>query len=650
MALYNEVTFADAPYIPQYVGLPLEVAQDVGDRLEDRHYSNLARMSQLELLAQQQEAQVRPADREYVREQIGSIRSALEELARSGAENATSRVYALTNKYLGDQRILHSLARMKELQQENETIGKLRAAGHTPIFNESARDRIMNAELTLEELATPYISTAEAYVDPITDMEKIWSQVNPDQFFSTLRPEEQTRLSKLINTGQISPDMDQALFFKTVTEAGISPAKIRGLLDNAFNSYQLTPSYRQQTGLVGKTPEQLRSDMFKQGLMRVFSRQSVDYERNPLANFGSEKTVPQLYSERKGGADVPQVPAFPELKGPPIEEDGSVVIDTFSGDDPNAESKEKEYREQGYDVRTRGAGDIGNLKGTVVVIDPVGKDITKSPRWNAWVNAIESTIGPAFHPTWSSLHEDEKLKYMKSKEAREDYDKFMEFRQQKMLAHDRLDPRVKMGPGEDNYRTLIGTDKNQVTDYIWGQLLSGTRKMYDKQTGEPISIVGPDGKVTDRYKKLVEGIEDVPGGFDVVGTMSSMSFRGADPNTAPELISPIEATIYDPETNTPKEVLISQPAEFISSFEGQNAIIEGQMYRKAITNAGRWTKVTPKIYQGSGQLTPLPSIDVRIPVGYQAGDDVGAELRLDGKVIPFPSIEDAIDYYKQLLQ
>src|SRR5690606_14923952 len=112
----------------------------------------------------------------------------------------------------------------------------------------------------------------------------------------------------------------------------------------------------------------LRSDMFKQGLMRVFSRQSVDYERNPLANFGSEKTVPQLYSERKGGADVPQVPAFPELKGPPIEEDGSVVIDTFSGDDPNAESKEKKYREQGYDVRTRGAGDIGNLKDTVVVI------------------------------------------------------------------------------------------------------------------------------------------------------------------------------------------------------------------------------------------------------------------------------------------
>src|SRR5690606_7695609 len=96
--------------------------------------------------------------------------------------------------------------------------------------------------------------------------------------------DEKTKLSRLIGNGKISPDMDMPLFFKVLRGSGISTQKIENMLENGFSSYRNQPSYRQQTSILGKDDNQLKQELLRRGMLRVFSQIDPQYIQNSVAD------------------------------------------------------------------------------------------------------------------------------------------------------------------------------------------------------------------------------------------------------------------------------------------------------------------------------------------------------------------------------
>lgn len=297
MASYSDLTFNSGDYINQYAGIPLEQIQSTADTLSARHYQNIAQANQLEILANQYKSRLLPGARSYVDTHINSIQRALEEMAKTGGENATAKVSALANALQSDQGILTALQQSERVNKEIETENAIRAAGKRPVRREGVREAMLNAALInpetneLSELyKNPYQSSVEPYEEPVGQMEEIWKIVNPDSIEQAMRSAAGTSMANLLPGVVNQGNVDVPLFFENVTKAGISGQKIKNLLDEGWSSYQLTPAYRQQKDLLGKSDKQLQQEFYNHGLLRVFNNLSRDYKQAPALGAGSAET------------------------------------------------------------------------------------------------------------------------------------------------------------------------------------------------------------------------------------------------------------------------------------------------------------------------------------------------------------------------
>ncbi len=280
MANYSDFNLDNGQYVPQYAGLPLDQIKNTADTLSERHYQNLANLNQLQLVAEQYKSKMLPGARSYVDQHLDQIGQALGELAKNGGENATARVGAITNKFLGDQGVLQGLERSKEYNQQTSLIDQLKAKGEIPLFDQARREQLASAPVTDPLYSSPYSMDVEPYRDPNPEMEDIWKVVNPDSYESEIRAALGTTPGKLL--GQALSENDMPLFFESLTKSGISGEKIKNNLNNAWSNYKNSASFKQQTGkLVGKNEAQLKNEFFAKGLTRVFSNLQRDYKPTP---------------------------------------------------------------------------------------------------------------------------------------------------------------------------------------------------------------------------------------------------------------------------------------------------------------------------------------------------------------------------------
>jgi len=302
---YNSLNFDNGQYIPQYAGVPLDQIKQTADTLSQRHYQNLANASQLEILANQMKSKLLPGAKSYVDSHISSIDSALQEMAANGGENSTARINALATALQGDEGLLTGLQQAERVNKELEIEQGLLAQGKQPLRKPGIREAVMAAPIRDPETgeitsmySTPYLSTVEPYEDPVPHMENIWKTINPDSIESAIRAAGGTEISKLLPAAYQNGQLDLPLFFESLTKAGISRGKIDKMLNSAWSSYQLTPAYKQQKNILGKTDRELKNEFYNQGLLRTFSNISRDYKPTPAwagnDGGGSGKTVAEV--------------------------------------------------------------------------------------------------------------------------------------------------------------------------------------------------------------------------------------------------------------------------------------------------------------------------------------------------------------------
>ncbi len=297
MGLYDDLSFNNGQYIPQYAGLPLEQIKETADTLSTRHYSNIANASQLQILANQIKSQLLPGAKSHVDSHISSLEGALQEMAANGGENSTARINALATALQGDQGILNATQRASEYRQKQKDIADLRLKKEIPLYNQSEFDALENAPINSELYNSPFMSEVQPYDDPVPQMEAIWDKVNADSVEQALRAAPGTTLKELLPAAYKEGELDLNLFFETVTKAGISKGKIGEILDPAWSSYKLTPAYKQQKDVLKKSDAVLKKEFYNHGLIRIYDNLSRDYKPTPAwagndSGNGGQATIP----------------------------------------------------------------------------------------------------------------------------------------------------------------------------------------------------------------------------------------------------------------------------------------------------------------------------------------------------------------------
>lgn len=580
MGLYSDVTLSDSQYIPQYTGLPLDTVRDVSDTLAERHYQNLARMDQLSLLAQQQRTQVLPGDRWYVDQQLNDIRGALGEIAKSGGENATARVAAIANRYMGDENILTSLQRAGDVQKELDVEAQLRAAGKTPVRRAGAREKlqagIINQEtgaIADEAFRAPYQSTAEAFVSPTPEMEEIWSVIKPDEWYTGLTADEKTKFSDLMGSGKISPDMDMSLFFKVVRSAGISTDKIEKMLPSAYSSYKNQPSYRQQTGLLGKTDDELRRDMFKHGLLRVFGSATPQYIQSSIADDA-------LRAQLKGKPGLP----YEAVPGMTIENIfGYDPEDMLPGTEPDVFDRMKAAATSGV-----GAPVGPGFPAPAIYQQPGASDAQKAKFYEDARTASEvyGAALPADTSKWTTEDATKAVGLVKQ------YQQLVE-------------KRVSVP-----YRSQYDPDQIRENSIITKAAITG-RVVYDMDNGEKISVKDNKGRLKEEFSEIVTDPEK----FSVSGKMGPK-----DPfilKAGPEFAQAEYGQIWDSKNSHFKNILITPAAGELESLEGNMARNTAIVYSSVNMKPGSWQNFKPSIYGRGGKVSELPEVKARELIGSQ---------------------------------
>lgn len=637
MGLYSDLTLSDTPYIPQYQGLPLETIRETSDTLAQRHYQNLSNLSQLELLARQQKTQVLPGHQGYVDTQIAGIKAGLDDIAKSGGENATAKVAAMVNAYRGDPTILQSMQRRGEIQKEIDAESTLRAQGKTPIRREGVRERFLSGQISPDELSQPYQSTVESYVEPVPEMEEIWKVVNPDAWFSSLQPEEQSKLSKLIGTGAITPSMDLPLFLKTVRSQGISTDKIENMLNSAMSSYRLQPSYRQQTDLLGQSEDQVRRRLLNQGLLRVFNQASPQYYRTPFGS-GKSKTEMPIFQEGLPGEGVENEWGYSIDAFDPSSKD-SVFGRINTGTTAEKIAEAKKYRELGFKVEPAGSGGTTGGIYDYVVKATENSDITAHPKYEEYKKDALAAA-EVFIPGAQDWDDETKEQYVKGSDAAANLRKYQEEFENR-LVNARLIP---FNPDQ----------VKEVSTHVKNNLYN--RTIYDLDEGKVLQVFDNNRKLSDRFSDLL-GDADLEK-FKVTGRHNPKNFNTQ--SAGPEFYEGLEGFIYDKKADTYKRVLISPAAGELDTQLGNVKSLISQTYSTLGKKPGQWQEITPMLRMRGKYVSSTP-IEARELYGEQRNrfiDNLDSddqrqlaaqypnliEVKVDGDTMVFDSYEQLSQY------
>lgn len=287
MALSDSFQLTNSQYIPQYAGLPLEAMEKTGDALAERHYSNIAQARQLELLGLSQKANAESdADKSYIDSQVSSIQNALSEMAKSGAENATSKVAALATRFMGDEGLVNI---NKSIEARNREKARLEELGGKGLMNQAAYQRYLQHGSRDPESGkwNPYQSSAQQQLDYMKKQDEIVAPLTPDTYQGDLMGDMRTTL-KALGVTNISEDLANVpgyLKSKAVTQ--LSERKVKDFIEKqgGWESYKSSEEYNQQKNILGMSDAEIKNELLSRGQAKVFEKVTKDYMRNHAFDF-----------------------------------------------------------------------------------------------------------------------------------------------------------------------------------------------------------------------------------------------------------------------------------------------------------------------------------------------------------------------------
>ncbi len=316
MPLYDNFQQAQSNYIPQYVGLPLETVESVGDELANRHNQNLAALNQVQLFGLQQKAQIlSEPDKQYIDKLLGGVSKNLEELAKTGAENATAKVATLANQFMGDEGLLRRIENSKLLKREDELMTQIKAQSGDVVRDERARQSFVESGSIDPETGKfrQYNITAQRPLDYLKKQDEVVDPLTADVSQTNLAPDLALTLKQLGITGpagNISP------LLRTQVTKTLSKNKVDDFIDNkgGWENYKSTSEYKQQQlrfankGMgEAEADQMIKEELKARGYARVFTEVHKAWENIPgLASLtgggGSDKTPGMIYTANTGQA------------------------------------------------------------------------------------------------------------------------------------------------------------------------------------------------------------------------------------------------------------------------------------------------------------------------------------------------------------
>lgn len=595
MPRYSDLNLNNGQYVEQYAPLPLDQIQRSADTLATRHYQNLASLTQLQLLREQYKSKMLPGASSYIDEHFGDIDLALQDIAKNGGENATARVGAITNRFLGDQGVLKGLQQADSVAKEIETENNLIAQGRMPIRKAGAREALMQAPILDPETGKlnslyqqPYKHTVAPYEDPTPHMKRIWDEVNPDSIESILHAADKTTLKDLLGESMASGMPDVPLFFESLTKAGIGKDKIDKMLNSAWSSYQQTPAYKQAVDYSensSKEEKRQKDQFYKHGLLNVYNNISRQYMNNPIADDLLRK------GKDKGTGQITQAP-------------GQTVSAMFK------------YNQDGYpsDFSSKavefGGGEVLGTGGNKVVEKPKEYDPQYVKDYKAMleISGRDTNVEPGSP---------------EAKKAALNY---------KGLVQNRVEnPYVKLYGADDL------TDENKKIQQEW--------RLYEymnTSTGEIFHPLDNNGKPTDEFMKMTggdptkfkaEAIYDAKNHYSTLAGGDNSKWASPRSFTAQTEDGPVSFLAAKPGQSSLKEINTNVVYNKVNMRPGQEAEIHPRI--KATSLAGE--QLTPALQNkireaiASGQVNPE---DVTLPI----------KATVDGETLLFLSPEDLADY------
>lgn len=536
---FQGINITNTDYIPQYVGMPLEAMERVGDELQTRHYENIAKARQLELFGMQQMAETpSDADKRYIQGQLQGIRSSLEEMARSGAENATGKVGALATAFLGNEGLNRMKRNAAQYRTQQEMMAKL---GESGVFNKAATDRYLQQGTIGEDgKFYDFMSSAQERLNYDKKADEIFDPLQADTYQTDLVADLKTSLGAW-GIDKVVPGVSGDISklpakFKTTIIERLGREKIE---DFAFNkggweSYKNSSEYAQQKNILGKSEEEIKETFLSRGLAKIKEKILKDWETNPLLSMlkGKGEEVEGL-----GAGQGEQLP------GQQIEfESGLGDVEDFL---------DMKRSENQTPVSTaQGATDAPGAKTTVGKVTEYTGAVRNIPakRWeklNEYAKLGQEIFG-----------QDPNFKQVGPESSPQERQAAAAYAKQ---YNDLVAARVQYRINDTSWTTRSGEVGRDNAEDLTTDMLRNlkSRVIYDEATGKKIPVTNEDG--TEYHDKLI----------DAVGNVKNMQITGIlDPeNYMPEIAGTEEmADAFVVQVNDPDDpsktrtLLVSQKA------------------------------------------------------------------------------------------
>ena len=543
MPRIDDLNFNNGSFIPTYAGIPLKEITDTADVLSQRHYSNIAEASKLEILANQMKSKLLPGAREYVDGTIKSITDSISQMATNGGENSTARVGALSRTLLGDQHLLRGLDQAKAYEEFKKTRDSLTSQGLDPVWNQGLEQQYLDAGITDSLYNSPFNLVAQKRLNYMEQQDKVLEPLKPDAWESSLKEEAQRAGMEL--PLYLKSTKFQELTSKKVQEYLFADSKgpdgkiIKG---KGWTSYKDSPEYRQQK-MSGMNDEQIKAELFSRGEAKVFRQYDNSYMSIPrdVRHSGGDDNDP---ANNRMATYAPGQ-ALQTLFN--YDSDGKTWAPSFSTGSGNAYD--------GYDA--------GN---------PISKLVMGAG--NLISNMLHTDIDPQFVKDYKTMREitgEDPNVAPDSKEARQSAAQY------KQLVQMRVSNPAVLPFTANKAREKSAELQNQFSLYTY----------MDQATGETVTPFDKEGKLDAKFKKLTGG--DVSK-FEVESIYGPKNHYTLGNTASEKFVTPMAVVSEDSDGNPVRFLVSSLPAQTSPVDINTNAI-----YTKINLRPGQEVELSPRV-------------------------------------------------------
>lgn len=309
MGLYNDLQFNSGQYIPQYAGAPLAEIEKTADTLAGRHYQNINEMSAIQIALAQAKSQLGEGMRPYLDQQAAEIETSLQEMAKSGAENAGPKVNEIARRLKGDEKLMRMLNYSKAVQADKEAGAAMALkSGKNPVYKSDFYDfNKMTADD--ERLMRGYNPSAAMELDITEDMKRIVDEVPPDKWQAIGVTGE--RLDKFKKDLKSDPRAAMDGLLKSV-DIESNKQKLIDLEKELLSAFKETPSYKQKVDygisdeatLASKLKDFTKLNMYTKEDVNVVQDQRLDQALKRAQLALAQPATPYVYDNASALVDI----------------------------------------------------------------------------------------------------------------------------------------------------------------------------------------------------------------------------------------------------------------------------------------------------------------------------------------------------------